>query len=192
MPGKGSVTIAWREPALIDRVVWGRDRDQVYRDRLAVEYYVEAALDPEHWQVVASSLDRLPYDPKAASANGINPSARLSAELSARQAKLRERLSQLGSTIKVYAGSFRQPGPTHLLVRGDPTKKGLEVRPSAVAAVSPAMVLDPRAKEADRRAALARWIVDPSQPVAGPGDGQPSLAVPFRPRDRRHAQRLRL
>jgi cytochrome c551/c552 len=165
VPGKGSITIAWREPASIDRVVWGRDREQVYRDRLAVEYYVETALDAEHWQVVASSLDRRPYDPNAADAKGLNPPAGLSAELSARRAKLRERLSQLGATIKVYAGRFRQPGPTHVLVRGDPTKKGPEVRPSAIATVSPAMVLGPRAIEADRRAALARWIVDPANPL---------------------------
>ena len=60
MPGKGSVTIAWPEPATIDRVVWGRDREEVYRDRLATEYYLEAALEPGRWQVVASSLDRVP------------------------------------------------------------------------------------------------------------------------------------
>ena len=29
------VTVAWPEPATIDRVVWGRDREEVYRDRLA-------------------------------------------------------------------------------------------------------------------------------------------------------------
>ena len=66
VPGKGSITIAWPEPATIDRVVWGRDREEVYRDRLATEYYLEAALEPGRWQVVASSLDRVPYDPGAA------------------------------------------------------------------------------------------------------------------------------
>jgi len=75
VPGKGSVTIAWREPVMIDRVVWGRDREQVYRDRLAVEYYLEASLEPGHWQVVASSLDRRPYDPNAADAKGVDPPA---------------------------------------------------------------------------------------------------------------------
>ena len=63
VPGKGSITIIWPEPATIDRVVWGRDREEVYRDRLATEYYVEAALEPGRWQVVASSLDRVRYDP---------------------------------------------------------------------------------------------------------------------------------
>jgi hypothetical protein len=65
--GKGSVTIEWPAPATIDRVVWGRDREEVYRDRLAKEYYLEAALEPGKWQVVASSLDRIPYASDSAS-----------------------------------------------------------------------------------------------------------------------------
>ena len=68
VPGKGSITIAWPEPATIDRVVWGRDREEVYRDRLATEYYLEAALEPGRWQVVASSLDRVRYDPGGSAA----------------------------------------------------------------------------------------------------------------------------
>ena len=170
--GRGIVTITWPDPVPIDRVVWGRDREGVYRDRLAAHYYLEAAVEPGRWQVVASSLDRAPYRPDAAAKPdstapaGLSPeAAREVAELVARRAGLRERLAQLGTTIKVYAGTFRQPGPTHLLVRGDPTRKGPEVPPSAVACLSPALVLDPAAPEADRRAALARWIADPANPL---------------------------
>ena len=75
VPGKGSITIAWPEPATIDRVVWGRDREEVYRDRLATEYYLEAALEPGRWQVVASSLDRVRYDPNVSAAKSANASA---------------------------------------------------------------------------------------------------------------------
>ena len=51
------VASRWRgpKPVTIDRVVWGRDREEAYRDRLATEYYIEAALEPSRWQVVASS-----------------------------------------------------------------------------------------------------------------------------------------
>jgi mono/diheme cytochrome c family protein len=171
VPGRGVVTIAWPEPATIDRVVWGRDREEVYRDRLATQYYLEAALEPGCWRVVASSLDRVPYRPDAGSGKTSTPSglsteaAREHGELVARRARLRERLSQLGTTIKVYAGTFSQPGPMHLLVRGDPTKKGPEVPPAGIAALSPRLVVDPRAPETDRRAALARWIADPANPL---------------------------
>ena len=41
MPGKGVVTIEWPKAETIDRVVWGRDREGQYRDRLATEYYLE-------------------------------------------------------------------------------------------------------------------------------------------------------
>ncbi len=154
VPGKGTITIAWPEPATIDRVVWGRDREEVYRDRLATDYYLEVALEPGRWQVVASSLDRVAYRPSGAStpsnsaAGGLTPAAaRERAELIARQTELRTRLSQLGATFKVYAGTFSQPAPTHLLVRGDPTRKGVEVRPSGVAVIHPELVLDPRSPE---------------------------------------------
>ena len=172
VPEKGSITIAWPEPATIDRVVWGRDREGAYRDRLATEYYLEAALEPGRWQVVASSLDRVRYDASASAgkstsstANVTPEEARERAELTARQAKLRARLSQLGATLKVYAGTFSQPGPTHLLVRGDPTRKGPEVPPATVAAIQPKLVLDASTPESQRRAALARWLADPANPL---------------------------
>ena len=171
-PGKGFVTIVWREAALIDRVVWGRDREGIYRDRVATEYYLEAALEPGRWQVVASSLDRVRHDPNVSTSQPVQMASTLApevvrerAELTRRQIELRARLSQLGSTFKVYAGTFSQPGPTHLLIRGDPTRKGPEVQPSTVAAIYPPLVLDPHASEIERRAALARWIANPSNPL---------------------------
>jgi hypothetical protein len=39
------------------------------------------------------------------------------------------------------------------------------VRPTAVAAVAPKLTIDPRAPEAERRKALARWIADPANPM---------------------------
>jgi mono/diheme cytochrome c family protein len=168
VPGSGSITITWPEPVTIDRFVWGRDREEVYRDRLPTDYVIEAALEPDRWQVVASSRDRAAYDPKAAAqpAAPKSASAGAQADLVARQAEIRARLAQLGPTVKVYAGTFSQPGMTHLLVRGDPTRKGPQVHPSGVASVVPGLVVDPLAPEARRRAALARWIADPANPLA--------------------------
>jgi mono/diheme cytochrome c family protein len=164
-PGRGVVTITWPEPGTIDRVVWGRDREGVYRDRLATHYYIEAALEPGRWQVVASSVDRVAYRADAADMAGSKGEGSPSPEragLLARQAMLRERLAGLGASTKLYAGTFSQPGPTHLLVRGDPTRKGTEVVPAGVASVGPRLTLNARAPESDRRAALARWLADPA------------------------------
>ncbi len=166
VPGKGSITIKWPDAVTIDRVVWGRDRDEAFRDRLATEYYLEAALEPGQWHVVASSLDRVPYDPQAKPDAVVGRSDEGPAALQRnRLAKIRARLAELGPTMPVYAGTFSQPGPSHLLLRGDPTRKGPAVQPSGVGAVKPALLLDPRSPEADRRAALARWIADPANPL---------------------------
>jgi len=182
-PGRGQITITWNQPVLIDRIVWGRDHQEVYRDRLATEYSIESALEPGQWQIVASSRDRI-VDGQGLGPQGKSPlasvgrtsvpamppdsiesTARERALLTARQMKLRERLAELGPTIKVYAGRFDQPGPTHILVRGDPAKKGAEVRPSSIAVIKPAFDLDPDLPESQRRAALAHWIADPANPL---------------------------
>ena len=46
---------------MIDRVVWGRDREQKYADRLATDYRVEVSADGETWKAVAGSWDRVPF-----------------------------------------------------------------------------------------------------------------------------------
>src|SRR5262249_25223559 len=71
--GGGVATIAGPEPATIDRVVWGRDRDGIYSDRLATHYYIEAATEPGRWRVVASSVDRIAYRANSAEAAGPSP-----------------------------------------------------------------------------------------------------------------------
>jgi len=42
----------------IERVVWARDRDGKFKDRLAIDYLIEVADDSGKWQVVADSNDR--------------------------------------------------------------------------------------------------------------------------------------
>lgn len=44
----------------IGRVVWGRDREGNFMDRLATEYEVQVATDTNRWRTVASSADREP------------------------------------------------------------------------------------------------------------------------------------
>ncbi len=56
---------AWVEielpgPAPIDKVIWSRDREGKFIDRLATSYVIEIALEPGVWRRVASSDDRKP------------------------------------------------------------------------------------------------------------------------------------
>jgi hypothetical protein len=166
--GRGIVTVEWPKAATIDRVVWGRDRLDRFRDRLATNYFLEIQRPNGEWNVVASSLDRHAFNPTGkpeSLATSASPEIRERAELLARQAKLRERLSELSLTMNIYAGMFSEPKETHVLRRGDPTQPGPVVSPSAIRTVSPPLVIDPNAPEAERRKALAHWIADPRNPL---------------------------
>ncbi len=59
-PGTGWVELELPSPVRIDRVVWGRDREGKFIDRLATEYRIEVATQPGAWHLVASSADRAP------------------------------------------------------------------------------------------------------------------------------------
>jgi hypothetical protein len=158
-PGKGRVQIELPATARIDRVVWGRDRQQKFADRLARDYVVQVSMDGVVWQTVASSQDRLPPGQLVAAV----PEAL--ARLIARRSELEKRLPEVENPPMVFAGTFRMPGPTHRLSRGDPTKPLEVVEPGAVAVVRPAFHLQPDAPEPERRLALADWISSPDNPL---------------------------
>jgi hypothetical protein len=166
--GKGWVQVELPRITRIDRIVWGRDREERYKDRLAVTYRIEVALEPGQWQVIASSGDRIAYrtaaTPVAAPARSPE-TQREQATLAERRDRLQERLAGLRPVIPVYAGTFTQPGPTHALLRGDPMRTGEAVTPSGLTVVQPPLVLDARAPESGRRLALARWLSDPVNPL---------------------------
>jgi mono/diheme cytochrome c family protein len=162
----------------IARVVWSRDRQSgkanrmIHQDRLPIGYRIEASMDGQTWQALASSNDRLPpsyrdrirdvptlQDVPAEAADQI---AKLAAE---RNALINE-IGELEKPQLVYAGTFTQPGPTHRLHRGDPMAPREAVAPGALASIGPhPLRLDPNTPEQERRLALARWIADPEHPL---------------------------
>jgi hypothetical protein len=157
--GKGWVQVKLPGKPSIDRVVWGRDRDGAYKDRLATHYRIEVETEPEQWRVVASSADRQ-------AAGTAKLAAPQEAALFNKVQALRERLAALQPTQRIYAGKFTRPEPTHILVRGDPMRKQDRVAPGALSAVKPALNLPLDASEIERRRALARWIASPENPLS--------------------------
>jgi hypothetical protein len=102
--------------------------------------------------------------------------------LRAEAARVEAELKSLPAPDLVYAGgihrgtgSFRgtgpdggRPRPIHVLARGQVTQPGRPVGPGALAALTfaPArFALPPEAPEGERRAALARWLTDPANPL---------------------------
>ena len=84
------------------------------------------------------------------------------------------RIAYVGA-IHNSGGAFSGTGPfggkpraIHILPRGDVTKPGKEVSPGAIAAIpglTNAFDLPPKHSEGDRRAALAKWLTDPNNPL---------------------------
>ncbi|HEY1065053.1 MAG TPA: DUF1549 domain-containing protein, partial [Pirellulales bacterium] len=60
--GKGWVEIEFPQEHVIDRALWGRDRQEKYKDRLAIEYRIEAIDGNGAWREVSYSRDRVKYD----------------------------------------------------------------------------------------------------------------------------------
>jgi hypothetical protein len=159
-PGKGWVQLELPQITTIDRIVWGRDRELKYTDRLPTDYRIEVAVEPRQWRLVASSADRLPYG--TTEPLPVRPDQ---AVLLQRQAKLEERLRQQEPSLAVYAGTFLQPGVTRILARGDPLRPGDAVAPSGLTVIQPSLPIDATAPESARRVALARWLGRPDNPL---------------------------
>ena len=194
-PGKGWVELEFPAVFRIDRVVWGRDREQKFSDRLAVDYQIEVAVSTttNEWRVVATSKDRQAYNPKgppapnAALAGLSAEEAQPARELLAEKGRLEARLKELANVPMVYAGTFTaKPAPTHLLNRGDPMQERDVVEPGALGVIPvrfcpnpdlPALedstggkapgqeAAAPLTEDQQRRLALANWIANPANPL---------------------------
>ncbi len=170
--GGGWVEIELPETTSIDRIVWGRDRERRFADRLALGYRIEVQVDGGAWQVVSSSDDRLPWR-SGGSGRGIFSSAGLSEEDLAEARltqELIERLEQRRAGLQpdrlVYAGTFvERPPTTHRLHRGDPMQEREPIAPRTLAVLPARVELDESASEQERRAALAEWLCDPENPL---------------------------
>ncbi len=157
--GKGWARVDLPKAAMIDRVVWGRDREQKYADRLATDYRIEVSTDGETWKAAAVSWDRLSFGQSPP-----KPPDALAPLLTQRK-QIEDHIGALEKPPMVYAGTFHEPEQTFVLNRGDPQQKGEPVGPSGVASVAPAFVVKSHAKESERRLALANWITSPENPL---------------------------
>ena len=170
--GKGWVTLEFPRDQTIDRVVWGRDRESEFTDRLALAYFIEVADCSGQWRLVADSTDRATPDGKkpdssnsSFSIQGLTPEETKQAkallqEKSAIEARVRA--AQIGQ--KAFAGNFRAPDDIHLLNRGDPEQPKDPVAPAVPGAIG-ALTLPRDTPEQARRQALADWIASPQNPL---------------------------
>jgi hypothetical protein len=183
--GQGWVEVEFPEVVRIGRIVWGRDREQKFSDRLATDYRIEVAMGSNDWRVVASSGDRHPYKAggktgPAVDYSGLVPErAEAARKLIAERAEHEARIRELSAASMVYAGTFKAaPEDTYRFHRGDPMQKREVVPPGALEAVPvsfdlseanhrdvPAKLSAGLTENQRRRLALANWIADPANPL---------------------------
>ncbi len=168
--GTGWVMIELPQSGTIERVVWGRDREGTRFNRLASEYAIEVSTDGKEWKAVAGSWDRLPLPRQG---NKPVPPPPLESETDTPEVKewlaqvkrLEARLAELLQGPTVYAGSFRRPGPTHVLKAGDPMVPLEEVGPSAIRVLGRPLAAGRQKPEQQRRLALADYLTDERNPL---------------------------
>ncbi len=166
--GTGWVQIDLPAKAHIQRIVWGRDRNGTFQDRVATKYKIEAATEPEKWVTVATSDDREPYagkeDPNAFLTQLPAADADAARKIQAELADDRSRIARITDSEKGWVGTFSQPGRTHRLYRGEPMQQREVVAPDilTVLGTSQMAVDEP---EQQRRVKLANWIASPQHPL---------------------------
>jgi mono/diheme cytochrome c family protein len=168
--GKGWLEIAFAKPQMIDRIVWGRDRQGVYSDRLAIEYTIEIPGDTDKWIAVADSSDRMTYDSTKAKSDEFSIAGLSNDETQSAKALLDEKKSLerlIGKATQqqnAFAGVFRTPDDIHLLNRGDPEQPLERVAPTILSAFAD-QSLPADADESKRRQLLAQWLVQSDNPL---------------------------
>ena len=163
---RGWVQVDLPEPQMIDRFAWGRSRSGSHRDRVPTRYRVEVSLDNGPWKVVASSRNRLPYslfkprqpelDPRQLPGDALQSWNELV------DLQKSEKSYRLGRS---YVGKFQNPGPTHVLNRGDPMQPLDEVPPGAITSLG-APSMSTGTPEQQRRLGLAKWITRDDNPLS--------------------------
>ncbi len=100
--------------------------------------------------------------------------ARLTPEAKAARQRKLEQAADLRKTLaenvrpKAYAVRSTAPEATHVLLRGETTRKGAEIGPAGVQAITGQKESKPsQADDLQRRLELARWIASPGNPLLG-------------------------
>ena len=167
--GKGWVQLEFKEPVEIDQIVWGRDREGKFKDRLPVDYRVDAAMKEGEWTTVASSRDRAPMgtplDKIQFKFRNLEETERPAAnDIFAEVNSLESRINVLRKPDMVYGGIFREPDETRVLARGDPEQPKEIVAPKSLSALEP-IGLKRDSSDRERRTTLADWIASADNPL---------------------------
>jgi hypothetical protein len=168
--GKGWVELEFKQEQTIERIVWGRDREGKFTDRLAIDYQIEIGDSAGQWHTAADASDRRKFDPKSQrivkpTLSGLSPDETKRAKpLMQEKTDIEAKIKAAENAQKVFAGTFRTPDDIHLLNRGDPEQPKEPVVPAVLSALGD-WKLTKETPEQKRRQSLAEWIASPQNPL---------------------------
>ena len=185
--GRGWVELEFPATTVaINRVVWGRDREQKFADRWPIEYRIEVATGSNDWRLVASSADRAAVSSPASKPASFNLPGCLRPRRPSAKKLVAERAETRGAHRRAEPAPMIYGGPVHAKIRrrriaciaAIPMAPREVVEPGALGVVPMKFAL-PAARPArppgigepltHRRPAtppgLARWITDPANPL---------------------------
>jgi hypothetical protein len=168
--GRGWVQLEFAKSQSIDQVEWARDREGKFNDRLSLRYRIDTSTDGQNWTVVAQSDDRLrlgtPHDTVTSLLrNGSSAGETDVSALATRLHQLETQQTNLRKPQLVFSGIFREPDKTFVLNRGDPEQPTAEIAPHVLTSIG-SVSLPQESDVVHRRAALAKWITSPDNPLA--------------------------
>ena len=167
--GKGWLVLEFPTEQEISRVVWSRDRNKKFQDRLATGYRIETAI-ADDWRLVADSTDRRAWlegkrrEPAFTTTGLTDEDTQEAKRLLEEKRNLEAQIKTTQTGQRAFAGSFREPDDIHLLSRGDPEQPREQVVPAVLSALG-GTTLSKETSEQDRRKALAEWIATPQNPL---------------------------
>ena len=157
----------------VDRVVWGRDRDGRFADRVPIDYRIEISPDGKTWTAVSDSSRRPVVDAPDAQRIDAQLVEVLSAaerhsynewesQIQAAQKEL-EQIPSLATVYSINDGDGK--GATPILKRGDVRSPGDLVSAHALSAIRGLPGEFAANAGAERRLKFARWIAHPNNPL---------------------------
>jgi hypothetical protein len=147
--GQGWVQFELPEVAEVASVVWSRDREGQFEDRLPTLFSLE----------VGETSDRLHH----VAGMTADQATELQSQLEMKS-NLEAELAAVNKVPMVFAGKFSAPEPTFLLSRGDPEQPVEAVLPAVLSALGD-VSLPAGSSDVQRRQALANWIASPNNPL---------------------------
>lgn len=175
-----SLTIELAQPTRINRVTFssGREEETTLHGKFTFvsEYRIEVSDDGVEWKEVAHGRDRAPVNSKHSDSR--LKKAEATAEETVRLSSLRGKLAAVNRDFakvpvipSVWVGTRSAEdakGPFHIFLGGNPQKRGEEVVPASLSALSESLSpyeLPAEEPEANRRVRLAGWIASPENPL---------------------------